>query len=317
MNKTVWKFSWPQVCLTLACVLVTTGCMSQEDRVRQVVERGVERCRSAEGDFFDVTLFDGTKKTVLREACLEELAKPELRTEWTATVNTGPILWLAAIDKGTSAWVLTDAQWEDLDRARRLRSDRDAPADVLARAENYLKGAQEAFPSSHWIRLERMQNILELRAKSRAADDPEPETIGAAAQSYYEELLAYAREQGHGELAAGARVMVIEHLQTYRRRQQAGLDSIGSQDEWLEKSIQEAIKEGERQKAREIQQDLDARRARAVTDRVVLAERIAKVQANLCEEATALTATGVSNEELRARVVELRGSIACSAAQVE
>lgn len=317
MNNAVWKLRWPQVSLTLACVLVATGCMSAEDRVRQVVERGVEKCRNAQGDFFEVVLFDGSRKTVLREACLEELEKPKLPSEWTATANTGPIIWLAAIDKGTSAWVLTGAEWEDLDRARRLRLDKDAPADVLARAEDYLKKAQEAFPVSHWIRLERMRNILELRAKSRAADDPEPETIGPAAQAYYAELLAYAQENGHGELAAAARVMVIEHLQAYRRRQQAGLDSIGSQDEWLEKSIQEAIKEGEREKAREIQQDLDARRARAVTDRVVLAERIEKVQANLCEEATALTATGVSNEELRARVVELRGSIACSAAQAE
>ncbi|MFU8805257.1 MAG: hypothetical protein ACNA8W_15700, partial [Bradymonadaceae bacterium] len=264
--------------LGLACILFIPGCMSKEERAKNVIERGLEKCRDAEGDFFDVTLFDGSRQTVLREACLEPASDAELLTEWSAMVKTGPLEWVAGIDKGTSAWVLTNVQWEDLDRARRVRADRDAPADDFARAEGYFESAQEALPKNTWIRLERLRNLLDLRGKSRANDDPDPATIGPRAQAYFEELLAFAAETDQADVGAQARLMVIDHLQKYRRRQQAGLDSIGSRDEWLEKSIEEAKKEGKPEEAAEIQKDLDERRERAVTDRVVLTERLEVLQ---------------------------------------
>jgi hypothetical protein len=301
----------------LVAVVIATGCMSKEDRVRQVIERTVEQCRSAQGDFFEVSLFDGGRRTVLRQACLEELETPQIRSEFTAAVNTGPLVWLAGVDKLSSAWVLTGVEWEDFDRARRLRADADATADVLERAEGYLASAQKTFPASDWLWSERMKNLLELRQKSRASDDPAPATIGPAAQAYYEELLAHAGQNAKPDLAARARVMVIDHLRQYQRRQQMGLDAIGSQDEWLIKSAQEALKEGKRDEAAAIERDLAERRARAETDRVVLNERIETIKTNVCKEVEGLPSSGIEDDELRSRIAELKGGISCGSPKAE
>src|SRR5690606_35435577 len=110
---------------------------------------------------------------------------------------------------------------------------------------------------------------------------------------------------------AEARVMVVDHLRRYRNRQLSALDAIGSQDEWLEKSISEALKEGNKEEAAKIEAELAERRENAVKDRVIVQERIETTLSNICAELVALTDDGVSSKELRERIVAAKSATSC------
>lgn len=289
----------------------TSGCKSDEDKVRDVVQRAVDQCLEGKDTFVEITLFDRSKTSLLREGCEEPMGEVTMVNKIQAKVSTGPIEWMAEVGGAGSAWVLAKASWENVDRARLFRRESDATVDEYQRAEDALAAAQEQLPRNSWIRVERLKNLLDLRVKTLVAGDPEPTHIGDAARTYYKETLAWAEEANKPEVAAEARVMVIEHLRRYRNRQLSALDAIGSQDAWLEKSISEALKEGNKDEAEKMRVELEERQANAVNDRVVVQERIDQSLANICAEMEGLSLTGVADSDLRERISGVLESVQC------
>ncbi|MBA2663298.1 MAG: hypothetical protein H0U74_13505 [Bradymonadaceae bacterium] len=307
--------SQPVISLLLAgvvAVVAASGCKSDEDKIKEVIARGVEDCRKGTETFVEVAVFDRTKRKLLREACAEPIGEVTMRTEWAGVLKTGPIEWQAGADKETGAWVLTGATWNDMERALRFRSDTDAPRDVYERAEEALAGAQAGFEKSQWVRLERLKNLLDLRGKSRGAGDPDPASIGDAARKQLEETVAWAAENEQADVGAEARLLTIEHLRRYRSRQEMALEAIGSQDEWLIKSIESELKEGNKAEAEKIRAELKERQANAGKEREIVSTRIEAAKTNICSEMSKLTATGVTDNELRARVVDALAGANCT-----
>lgn len=303
--------------LSLAVAVATTsliGCKNDQERINLVVTRAIDDCKTGTETFYELTLFDKSKRSVLRQVCDEPMGEIEMLSEWSAKVQTGPVTWIAGHDKATSAWVVTDVQWEDLDRARRLRLDTDATPDVYELAETSLAAAQKAYPDNGWIRMERLRNLLDLRNKTRAAGEEEPWSIGPAARAHLEELVAWAGENNQADLAAEARLLAYDQLRVYRNRQLSALDAIGSQDAWTEKAIEMAIKEGRADEARERRAELEESQANAEKEREIVNARIEATSRAICDELGKLSASGVSDADLRARVTSTIESTRCTAA---
>ncbi len=290
-----------------------TGCKSDTDKVHDVAQGGVERCLAGTGPFVEISFFDKTKSNLLREACEQPLGEVTMVNRIQGKIMSGPIEWRVDKSGDGGAWILIAATWENLARAQNFRRDRDATADEFQRAEESLAAAQAELPSSGWVRIERLRNLLDLRTKTLVASDPEPTHVGDSARKHYAETLAWAKEAGKADADAEARVMVVEHLRKYRNRQLSALDAIGSQDEWLEKSISEAIKEGNKEDAAKITAELAERRENAVKDRVTVQERIDTTLGNICAELVGLTADGVTSPELLAQITAAKSATSCEA----
>lgn len=300
-------------CAGLFSALALSGCMKPEDKVKNVVMPLIEKCKASPERFFEVTLYDKSKRQVFQEACQQPAAEVELTSEWGARVMTGPVEWVAGLDKASGAWTLNEVSWEAFDRVKRMRDASELDAEAMEQVEKGLAKSQQELPSSAWLRLERMQNLLNMRQKTRTFQEARPISIGERGEAYMTELEAWSKQEKRPEVLVEARLKVIAHLQHYRGRQESAVESVGAQDEWLERSIQVSLKEGNKAAAEAAKKELEDKRSRAGQERELLLQRVAEAKRVICEEIGRIALEGVENAELKSQVDGARQAAACDA----
>lgn len=306
----LWHIGIPLI--ALICVGLI-GCKSEEEKARSALEEAVEKCRNAEGDgpWHEVEVVGGETEEILALTCQEEITDFELLDEFEAVARTGPTEWRVGRDSETRVWVPMSAEWRDLSDALSAVDQEDDSIESLEYAEERLAKAQDTVPESAFIRLTRLENLLDLRAKKRKNDKDEPWKLGDNARTYYEKTLAWAEKNDRLDVGVEARYMVVENLEDYLDYLEQAMDSLGSQDEWLEKSIKASEDQGDEEAAEETRKELEQRRADRPRKRETLEERIAATKAFLCEQLSQLSPAGVSDPDLKKMVISKKDSIDC------
>ncbi len=300
--------------LVLGLVVMTAaGCMSREDRIKEVIEYELEACKQAEGDFYTVETHDGGTHRILAELCHLEPTDVVMNNEWTGTLRTGPLEWTGGEDQASRAMVLTRVAWGDFDRAMRYRNQSNAGTEELRAAEVSLAAAQDTYGDSAWLRVERLRNLLELRALDREADNPA--SIGAEAKGYFEELIQWAQENNRPVAGAQARLVVSDHLLTYRDRQQRGMENLGSGDRRLLAAIEHAEEAGNAEEAAEYRKELEERQARRPEAQAEMEDRIAFAEQELCELRSGLSVSGITDDDLRGQITAALRRVDCDEAR--
>lgn len=290
-----------------------TGCTSDKEKAMAAITKAVETCRKAEpeGRFYEVELFDDKADEILHVACAEELDKFEMTSEVSAHAFTGPVRWGVRVDKETGLWTLYGAEWSNLQRARSALKDGDPSEESLAYAAEHFGKAQEEIPSSAWLRMRRLEALLDLRMKTRKKDTPNPVSIGEEAKKAYDETMAWAKENDDLDTQVEAQYLVVDHLNRYLGRVDMVLSADGSSDEWLMKAAEQAEKDGDAKKAEEYRKELEEVQLKREETHQIFTERRKNLMNVLCEEAAKLQPAGIENTDLQQQVVALKGSLDC------
>lgn len=299
---------------------MTTGCMSQEARIKEVIVYEIEKCKAeAKGDLYTVKSHDGKEHQILAELCHLEPSDVVMASEFSGVLTTGPLEWRGGDDPETRAMVLTGVSWTEFDRAMRYRNQSTMRDDDYKAAETNFAAAQEIYPESAWLRLERLKNLLEWRT-AQGAEVEDPASIGAEARGHLDELVAWAKASGKVEAEAQGRLIAVKYLNDYRDRQQRGIANLGSGDRRIEAAIAAAEEEGDKESAKAYKQELEERVERRPQVQKEMEERIFLAEVEICELREGLSATGVENDSLKAQISSALRSVDCDkvqAAQVQ
>ncbi|MGM0556807.1 MAG: hypothetical protein ACQEVA_10555 [Myxococcota bacterium] len=309
-SSRLWHIGLP---LLISLSVGLLGCTSEKEKARKALEEAVQKCREAEvdGPYYEVDVVGGETDEVLALTCDEEITDFEMLDEFEARAMTGPTEWRVARDSETTVWVPMSAEWRDLKDALSSINESDPSQESLEYAENLLGEAQKTVPESSFIRLKRMENLLDLRAAERRDVKEEPWKLGDAAQSHFEETVSWARENDQLDLAVEARLMVVRNAQDYLDYLDQALDSLGSQDEWLEKSIKASEKQGDEEAAEATREELEQMREDRPRKREMIEGRKEATKAFLCEHVSKLSPAGVSDPQLKKMVISTKESIDC------
>ena len=308
---------WRQYALTALAALValaaTAGCTSQKEKATTTIKKAVEACQKddSKGAFHEVRLFDGSTEKVLKATCDNKLGEFEMLTEFTAKANTGPTVWNASVDEEMGVWVMAGAGWPTLNKALNAIDTEDPTEESMKRAEKFFAESQQEQPQSAWVRLRRLENLLNLRTKTRGKDTPNPVQIGPESQKYFEQTLAWAKENDHLDARVEARYLVVEHIRDHIDRIELGLSASGSQDEWFLKAAKQAEKDGEPDKAEEYRKELAEMQEKRKKDKKILGARKKKAKKYLCEHLAKLSPAGVDDTTLQQRVVAAKNAVDC------
>ncbi len=309
-SSRLWLVGLPLLVLVTVGLL---GCTSEKEKARKALEEAVEKCREADvdGPFYELEVVGGETEEVLAATCDEEITDFEMLDQFEARAMTGPTEWRVAKDSETTVWVPMSAEWRDLKDAMSSIKEEDSSKSSLEYAENLLAKAQETVPESSFIRLRRMQNLLDLRKELRREAKEQPWTLGDAAQSHFEETIEWAKENDRLDVAVEARLMVVQNIEKYLDYLDQAIGSLGSQDEWLEKSIEASEKQGDKEAAEATREELEKMREDRPRKREKLETRKAKTKAFLCEHIAKLSPSGVSDGQLKKRVISTKETIDC------
>ncbi len=299
-----------KLALVLLAVAAAAACTPDEEKVRKVVERALEECKKAEGEFAAVEVVGGTDE-ILKDTCSEPITDLSLKDEFHGAAKVGPYTYLVGIDSETGVWVLTQVDWETLSDARRHLAGENPPQDARERGEAALAKAQEEMPGSPWIRIERFENLLAMRVRERGKA-PDPTALGAEAQKVLDESVAWAKQNDHPALAAELQAMVVDYYRDYASKLEMALGNIGSGDEHLEALINQARKDGNKEDEEAYTKTLEESRAGRDAEIATVNERIATSKKFACEYAKKLSPAGLEGE-IRDRVMALQEGTDCSA----
>ena len=291
-------------------LLTAMGCMSKEERIKEVIVYEIEKCKAADGEFYEVETHDENKHRVLTELCHLEPSDVVMNNEFTGTLSTGPLQWTGGEDQETRAMVLTRVAWEDFDRALRYRGQNNLSVSDYRAAENNFELAQNAFPQSTWLRIERLQNLLDMRAEVRSEDE-NPATIGEEARDYFDSVIEWATEEENRQAEVRARLAVLDHLGTYRDRQRRSLGNLGSRDSRMESVIKAAEEEGDSETAETYRAELEERRERRPAQIEEIEGRIQATELEMCELRSGLSVSGIEDNSLRSRITSALGAPDC------
>ncbi|MFW5968875.1 MAG: hypothetical protein ACOCV2_15230, partial [Persicimonas sp.] len=240
-----------------------SGCTDQEEKAREALKQAAQECRNddSDGPFVSVDVGDDEEEEVLQRGCKEEFDGFEMTSDLSAKAETGPITWEARIEKETGTWKVYAADWPSLQRARRALDDDDLGKEEREYAELHFTKAQEETPESAWIRLNRLKNLLELRAETRDNRKGRPYDIGEKARTQLEETIEWAEENDDADTKAEALYLAVDYAEKYRDRATELRDSAdrdtSSLDERLEAAADEAEEEGKTEKAEEYREEIE------------------------------------------------------------
>ena len=299
--RSSYRSQWVARVAILGVGLSLFGCMSKEDRIKDVMTHEIERCKAAEGDFHQVRAHDGTTYQVLAQLCHEDMTDVVMTSEFSGNLQTGPLVWTGGEDRDSRAMVVTRVSWTEFDRAMRYRAQRDPGVDELRAAETNFAQAQEAYDRSAWLRLERLQNLIDLQAAQRREVE-NPASIGPVALAYLEETLQWAQSQGDRKTEARAKLAAMRYLTDYRETQQRGINNLGAGDRRIEAAIEHAQADGNREEAAKYREELEERRARRPMAQAEMEERMALAEREMCEVRRGLTVTGIEDDGLRTQI---------------
>ncbi len=283
------------------------GCTSMEDRIENVVEHEVQQCRLADGDFYTVETQTGSEYEVLAELCELEMSEVEMSNDWTGTISTGPVRWTASEDQDKRTVFITGAAWHSLNDA--LSAAESDDAETLREADESFEEAIDEYGDSAWVRHQRLENLLELRAAERASTDDE--VLGDEVRDYFEEFVQWADEQDDAAVEARARVAVAGHLHDYIDRQEASVEQLGSGDRRRERQIEHAEDDGDTERVEMLREEFEQELEERPERRRSLQQRIQTAHQDGCEFSDELSTDGIESRELSDRISSTTGSFDC------
>lgn len=298
-----------------AAVALAAGCADQKAKAQKLIQDKVAECRQAEPDgvWYEVELFDDATEKVLWETCREEITDFEMTSEFGARAKTGPTVWTVGVDEELGVWVPIDAGWETLDSAMGAIGEDDPSEESLRYAEEQLAKAQQEYPSSAWLRLRRLENLLDLRAKTRKSSADDASKLGETAEAYYTETLEWAEANDKLDAKVEAQYLVADHLRDYIAHLDLAMESFGAMDDHLLKSIEEAEKQGESDEADKYRKELEERTAKREAEKAMLEERQRQTKEHLCMRLAELSPAGVGDQTLQKKVVAIKETTNCMA----
>lgn len=295
----------------LALVLVmATGCSSTEDRIENVVTHELEQCQETEDVFHTVRTRTGSSFEILSELCHLEPSEVEMTNEWRGTMRTGPLVWMAEDDEEERAVMLRRVAWDELDRAKSYSGRQNPDVEDLETAEQHFATAEEQYGDSSYVRMLRLENLLNLQAEKISSDDVES-LVGDAAESYFEEIVAWAGERDDAETIALARLAIVSHVEDYISRQERSIDTLGARDDRLKAAAEHAEDDGDREAAEEYRQELQERQDERPQVRERLQGRIERAEREACGYTDALNVDNIGDDDLRTRITSTLRAYEC------
>ncbi len=300
--------------LLAAGALLASGCQQPKKKAKKLFTQTLEDCRTTDSTFYEAELMTGDETTdVLTETCQEEMSEITLDDgNHSAEMTVGPYTWQAGVNEATGIWVLKNITWEPLSLAR-TRLDAEDPSDNdLSRAIDLLGDAQNEYGKSGWVRVKRLEAMLDLRASTRS-DDSESKgyKLGDQAGDYYEETLAWAESNSSPKTAARARLAVTDYIRDYIDQTRRAKQSLGSQDEHLEKTIEQAEDDGDDEEAEKYRKELESLKEERPDKRERYDELMQQARKELCGYLDELSADGIDGEELTDRIDAANEGIDC------
>ena len=297
-------------CGVVLVLSLAVGCTSVEDRIENVITHELEKCQQSEEEFHEVSTRQGTSFEVLSELCHLEASEVEMTNEWRGTIRTGPLVWMAEEDQEERAVMLRRVAWDELDRALSFANRSNRGAEDFESAERHFAAAEEQYADSQWVRVQRLENLLDFRADSISSDD-EQSLVGDDAEAYVAEFIEWAQGRDDQEAAMQARMMVIDHVNGYISRQERAISTLGSRDGRLEAAAEHAEEGGDAESAREYREELKQRQEDRPEAKAQLEKRIVDARREGCEYVDALNVDGVDEEGLRTRISSTMRSFDC------
>ncbi len=290
-----------------------TGCTSDKAKAKKSITEAVTTCRKAKADgpFYKVKLFGDKTDEILKATCDKKITKFKMTSEVSAEAFTGPVRWETRIAEGSGVWTLYSAEWPDLERAKKAITDDDKSEERLTYAAKNLAEAQKQMPNSAWIRLRRLEALLDLRMKKRKHDSPNPISIGKDAQKQYDETLAWAKKNDDLDTQVEAQYLVADHLRHYLSRIDMVLSSDSSSDDWLINAAKASDKDGDHKKAEEYRQQLEKNREQRIKTQEIFTKRRVQTKDALCKQLAKLSPAGVQDADLQKRVVGVKSAVDC------
>ena len=288
------------------------GCTPPQELIKKMLAGHLEKCKSAEGDFAEIKLFGGEKETILKETCEEPVTELMLEDKIKATAKVGPYTWLIGQNPDSGVWVVSSIEWREMSDARRVLKEDDPDVNTLEAGAKHFEKVAEKLPDSPWVKLSRLELLLDLRKKTRNKKGKDEEAditgLGARAQAQYDAMQEWAKKNNNADLGTKARVMVIDYYRNYNSFIDNALETQGSGDEHLQNAIKMAEKEKNEADAEKYRKELE----RVTAERVLETERLTKRQKvlkqSMCEEIAALSADGIKDDTLKSRVIAAKES---------
>lgn len=301
--------------VTLFAFGALSGCTNQEEKARKALEQAAQECRNANTDdaFVGVDVGDEEDEQILQRGCKEELEGFEMTSDVSAKAETGPITWEARIDKETGSWRIYAADWSSLDSARRALEDDDLGEEEREYAELHFAKAQEQMPESAWIRLNRLENLLDLRAETRQKRKGKPYDIGEDATKHLEETVEWAEENDDPDTAAQAYYLAVDYIEQFRdfaRDMRESADSEPSYER-LEIAAEEAEEEGNDEEAEEYLAEIEKSEERRKENKSIYGDFAKKAEAAMCEWIEKISLEDVEGEQVQNDVTEIRNAVEC------
>lgn len=303
MNSKLIK-AMGMACLTVLVLVLAVGCSSNQNRVQRVITLEIEKCKESTETFYEVEIRSGANYEILTELCHLEPSEVSMSSEWTGTLTTGPLEWTARENEDTRAMELIRVSWDDFDRALRHRAT-DPTETSLVSAERSFAAAQEDYGDSSWLRMERLRNLLDLRATTRSTGEDNPADIGDEARAYFEEVAQWAEDQGLGDVKVEAHLAVIEHLTDFQQRYARSIQTLDRRDEQMETAIRGAEHQEDRERVVMLTEELAERRANRPEEVARLQSRIDEAERVKCELRQGLSVDDVEDSGLRDQLTTL------------
>lgn len=291
-----------------------SGCMSKREKAKKLLERRVEECRKAKGTWYKASILKGDEQTrILRQTCDEEMGTVQLTDEFTAKVEVGPYTWKAGIDEEMGAWVLQGVSWLALDRGLQRLDKSEPTAKELERGVEELAKAQEAYPKSAWIRLERLDGLVRLREKRREKTKESAVGLGERAKKQLTSTVEWAGDNDDPATAAKARLKAVQYVQDYIRSIEEAKSALGSQDDYYKKSIEEAEDAGNPEQAEKYRTELEEMKEKRPEKRELYDKLLGLADKRLCSHLSKLDAGDVEDDSVASRAKAAEERVDCDA----
>lgn len=288
------------------------GCSNPKKKAQKKLKQSVKKCRNAEGTFYTVEAFGDVKRKMLRSTCEEKVGEVKMPDQFSAQAQIGPYTWDIGLEKETGLWVLKDVRWATLDNARdRLQTDEPSESS-LSRTVELLGKAQKQYGKSGWIRLRRLEAMLDLRSKKSGSGDIDPVKLGEQARTQFEETLEWARNNDDRDTEAEARLIVTDYLNSHLSSFQSAKRNLGGQDSWYENAIDQAEDKGNDEEADKYRKTLEKMREERPEKRKTYNTQIEAARVAICEHYTELAPSGIEDSTLKKRVISAEKSLDCA-----
>ncbi len=268
-----------------------------EVKARNLMMRSLEECKKMDGEFVTIKLNVGEDR-VLKSTCDNPIGEIKMKEGDMADVKVGPYIWSIGLHEVSGVWVLSNIEWENLEKAIRMTKG-EAKIDSRQKGVLMWDGVQKELPTSSWIREQNFHNALTLRKQTRGKTE-NPTELGFA-KPLFEDLVGWAKKNDP-DLAAATQLKVMNYFQDQGNKLEMALEGIGSQDGHFESSIRQAKKDGDTKTVEKYTKILADSRAGRDAEIALVNDRISVVRKHACEISKQISTGDIKNADLKTTI---------------